>query len=580
MALRALLFSADSAATSVLCEILTELSMEAEICSEMLVAVERLSRESYDAILVDWEQETEAAYVLKSAREQRAPQALNLALVRNDKDVSRALQQGANTVIKKPIDPQAAHDTWFTARDLILSRRTEQKEKEARVAAIRAETAATDEEIRDKVPDGRKTGFLAQTAPRSAFEAQTGATTESVGDTQPGWQAARGPDALREDSAQVQEIRPAEKRRWDDSKPLAKAYQAPVDEPAPAIAPTRDSTGIFSSLPEEESAETEVEPKPKPHSQRVGFLLVACLLVVGVFYVWAPGDSYGGHMASLRNLFSSFRKPSVTPGPAAVSSSATALPEPAPQAKPDDPPEDPGPIATTEVDPSKIQIIETKVIPKAGAQVPTSGGPATSSDPAGSDSAQPQGGGAFGDAPAAGDAPSQPASVPQETRQISPQDQPRAAGPVQTKPTPPPALVPVAQPRIFAPVPSSRSAAATSGERVVIPDSLKTAPSPGSANGLDLSAIPEETSQGWVVHRVDPDYPAEALQQRLEGPVVLQAWVGKDGTVQDVKLLKGYFILGRAAFAAVKQWRFKPYVPGGKPIDFQTNITINFKYPG
>lgn len=91
--------------------------------------------------------------------------------------------------------------------------------------------------------------------------------------------------------------------------------------------------------------------------------------------------------------------------------------------------------------------------------------------------------------------------------------------------------------------------------------------------------VPEQIALGLLSHRVEPDYPAQALPQRLEGPVVLQAWISKDGSVRDLKLTKGYFILGRAAIEAVKQWRFKPYTPNGQTSDFQTTITLSFKYP-
>jgi TonB family protein len=92
--------------------------------------------------------------------------------------------------------------------------------------------------------------------------------------------------------------------------------------------------------------------------------------------------------------------------------------------------------------------------------------------------------------------------------------------------------------------------------------------------------VSEEAARALLIHRVDPDYPAQALPQRLEGPVVLEVWVQKDGTIRDLKLVKGYFVLAKAASEAVKQWRFKPYTPNGPAIDFQTLITINFKYPG
>jgi len=85
----------------------------------------------------------------------------------------------------------------------------------------------------------------------------------------------------------------------------------------------------------------------------------------------------------------------------------------------------------------------------------------------------------------------------------------------------------------------------------------------------------------WLKLSADKGYyPAQALPQHLDGPVVLQVWVARDGTVRDVKLIRGYFALGRAAFDAVRQWRFKPYGPNGRPIDFQTVVTVNFKYPG
>jgi len=91
--------------------------------------------------------------------------------------------------------------------------------------------------------------------------------------------------------------------------------------------------------------------------------------------------------------------------------------------------------------------------------------------------------------------------------------------------------------------------------------------------------VPEETSRGLLLQSVDPMYPPQAIQQKMEGSVVLQAWVGKDGSVRDLKLVRGYFALGRAAVDAVKQWRFKPYSLNGRPTDFQTYITINFKLP-
>ena len=92
-------------------------------------------------------------------------------------------------------------------------------------------------------------------------------------------------------------------------------------------------------------------------------------------------------------------------------------------------------------------------------------------------------------------------------------------------------------------------------------------------------ALSEEAARALLVHTVNPVYPPEALAQKLHGPVILQAVIGRDGSVEDLKIVRGYFILGRAAIAAVKQWRFQPYSLSGHPAATQTVITINFSYP-
>jgi TonB family protein len=92
-------------------------------------------------------------------------------------------------------------------------------------------------------------------------------------------------------------------------------------------------------------------------------------------------------------------------------------------------------------------------------------------------------------------------------------------------------------------------------------------------------AISEDAARAMLVHTVDPVYPPEGLAQKLHGPVVLQAVIGRDGGVEDLKIVRGYFILGRAAIAAVKQWQFQPYTLNGHAAATQTVITINFSYP-
>ena len=91
--------------------------------------------------------------------------------------------------------------------------------------------------------------------------------------------------------------------------------------------------------------------------------------------------------------------------------------------------------------------------------------------------------------------------------------------------------------------------------------------------------VSEEAERALLIQSVKPEYPSEALAQKLHGTVVLQAIVGRDGRIEDLKIVRGYFVLGKAAVAAVKQWRFQPYSVNGHAAQTQTVITIDFNYP-
>jgi protein TonB len=88
--------------------------------------------------------------------------------------------------------------------------------------------------------------------------------------------------------------------------------------------------------------------------------------------------------------------------------------------------------------------------------------------------------------------------------------------------------------------------------------------------------VPARIAEANLVYDVPPQYPPEAGRARLEGPVVLMAVIGQDGSVKDVRVESGLPILARAAIDAVKQWRYKPYVIDGEPVEVDSRITINF----
>ena len=79
-----------------------------------------------------------------------------------------------------------------------------------------------------------------------------------------------------------------------------------------------------------------------------------------------------------------------------------------------------------------------------------------------------------------------------------------------------------------------------------------------------------------LIHDVAPQYPPEAGRARIEGTVVLLAVIGKDGSVEDVRVESGLPLLAQAAIDAVKQWRYRPYLLNGEPVEVDSRITINF----
>jgi protein TonB len=79
--------------------------------------------------------------------------------------------------------------------------------------------------------------------------------------------------------------------------------------------------------------------------------------------------------------------------------------------------------------------------------------------------------------------------------------------------------------------------------------------------------------------KVQPSYPEQALKAGLQGVVVLQAWIGKDGSIRDLKLVNGSLLLGKAAANAVKQWHYRPYLRNGVAVEAETYVTVNFKLP-
>jgi protein TonB len=92
--------------------------------------------------------------------------------------------------------------------------------------------------------------------------------------------------------------------------------------------------------------------------------------------------------------------------------------------------------------------------------------------------------------------------------------------------------------------------------------------------------VSQGVSQGLLIHRVQPMYPPLARQARIQGTVILQAEISKDGSIENLRLISGHPMLAPSAIEAVKQWRYKPYFLNGEPVAVETQITVNFTLAG
>ena len=124
-------------------------------------------------------------------------------------------------------------------------------------------------------------------------------------------------------------------------------------------------------------------------------------------------------------------------------------------------------------------------------------------------------------------------------------------------------------------IPESIRAAQADGE----PVHSIAARTPSLLGQLEPVTLSDEVAEGLLSQRVQPGYPEQALKSGLQGAVVLQAWIAPDGSIRDLKLVRGSLLLGRAAYKAVKQWHYKPYLLNGRAVEAQTFVTVNFRLP-
>jgi protein TonB len=91
---------------------------------------------------------------------------------------------------------------------------------------------------------------------------------------------------------------------------------------------------------------------------------------------------------------------------------------------------------------------------------------------------------------------------------------------------------------------------------------------------IEPVAVPEAAARALLTDQPAIAYPTNI---KVQGTVVLQVLIARDGTVQDAKFLQGSLAFARNAIDGVKQWKFKPYSMNGRPVSVQTSLTLTFK---
>ncbi len=634
MPLRCLLFSSNAEMVQPIWLVLADLGIEGEFCQSAVDAVEKVTTQSFQIVITDWDNQPEAAFLLKTARDLKAAhRPLTLAIVSDDARRPEALQAGANSILLKPIRAEQVRDTMSTACELLRSKlqmtaAASPREVSAPLALAAAESAGAVSLPASVAPAPVKIRSAesqqsASSAPGTevgqGFEVET-----SEGLALPKMDAVKElPPIAPAIDTSAEQIKPKEtltgwamlQARLTRSAPPAAARAAAKSELL-SYGETRSYSGLSAVPPAEvdnapgkkesrRDAESEatlfayISEKPPPSSEPAKARLSPgkLFLAAGLAMACVGLEAVPSARQSLQTLYrNSVRTVTrlLNPPPAPLPQ-AVALHDSFGQSGDEYNLPMPGNIPDATTDPSQIRVIPV-VDPTAKPQKnpdANSGEPAPSAEnpPAVQDQTvpnqstqEPAGQNEVKDTTPAtvGDVPRNPAEARPDPFSSEPEPTPRTRVP---QPAPPRLPVTSSVPRS---VPQHTVSASVSAG---IPSSLKSqlaSSTPQSSGSKPVEAamaaiepvnLPEPVERQFLIQQVDPVYPAAAKASGQRGGVVLQVLIGRDGAVQDAKFLQGSLVFARVAIDAVKQYRFKPFVLNGRAVSVQSVITLNFKPP-
>jgi len=141
-----------------------------------------------------------------------------------------------------------------------------------------------------------------------------------------------------------------------------------------------------------------------------------------------------------------------------------------------------------------------------------------------------------------------------------------------------PDVLPAAGSGIAGEAPSNIPGGLTGGEvSAIIGSQPATVPKVAMPQRVRVS---QGVSAGLLVRKVNPEYPEEARRGRVQGMVLLHVLISKEGDIAKVEVVSGDPLLAPEAIRVVKQWKYKPYLLNGNPVEVDTQILINFTLSG
>jgi TonB family protein len=613
MGYQALLFCPDEKTARTVTQVLTDLDFAVVPCTEPFAAVKKLMGEHFDAVVVDCDNEQNATLLFKSARNAPNNQtALAVAVVEGQVGVAKAFRIGANLVLTKPINVEQAKGTLRVARGLLRKGEAAKPGAASASAAVKPASSSTPTQkpttaaatswpsspassvtpsapvqptLQPKIAAAMSAAVgtgselvdaeRAEAASLAAAKSAAKASTPNITSATPAAKSSDpGTDKTGVDQAKTEKTIQSATSSQSDTATLvptvtvaAKSSGGTGFGSASAPAPARE---VKSSIPAEEKASGVVEPKTRieevapPESsanaptltfggtvgadaepvtsggnKKTFLAVVIVLLIVAAAYVaWTQ---LGGKIPGVGGVTAQpMTAPAIAPRP---------VPSTALTAKP----------AT----PTPDSAIPAEATTQTTHSAENSPGAKTASTTPSTDET----GVRSGKTVASSDFSKPSASTVTPTKAPTT----KAATPPVIKKM---AATPAAAPS-DAPAPSLAGISADNGG--TLPNLMGSGTTPTPV--LQTMNVSQGLTQGLILKKTQPTYPSIALQMRIEGPVDLLATISKTGNITAVKILHGDPQLARAALEAVKQWKYKPYLLDGQPVEIQTQITVNFKLP-